>query len=70
MHDEQAMFRHDLRSQLTVIKNALSFVIEGRTGEIPEKTGTFLKEALKRTDMLISLTFQMKEEQGGKHTSG
>lgn len=55
------MLIHKLRGQLTVIKNALSFILEGRTGEISTTTREFIQEAYKRNEELIDLTMRMEK---------
>lgn len=54
MEDAISQLRHNILGQLTVIKNALSFVLEGHTGEITEETKKFLEEAYKRNEEMIN----------------
>lgn len=62
MEDKVAILRHSMLTQLTVIKNALSFILEGRTGEISAQTKQFLEEAYKRNEELINLAISTREE--------
>lgn len=55
MEDAISQLRHNILGQLTVIKNALSFVLEGHTGEITEETKKFLEEAYKRNEEMIKI---------------
>jgi len=63
MEDPIALLRHNLLGQLTVVKNALSFVLEGHTGQITEDTKKFLEEAYKRNDEAINMTLATKKEE-------
>lgn len=60
--DPLASLRHNILGQLTVIKNALSFVLEGHTGQISETTKKFLEEAYKRNEEVINTILATKEE--------
>lgn len=61
--DPIAMFRHNILGHLTVVKNALSFVLEGRTGEISDKTRQFLDEAYKRNEEVIKSAIATREKE-------
>ena len=54
MEDPIAVLRHNILGQLTVIKNALLFVLEGHAGEISEDTRKYLSEAYKRNEEVIN----------------
>lgn len=64
--DQLHVLLHNLRGELTVIKTALSFILEGRTGELAPQTKEFLEQSLQRTENAIQLTFVKREgEQNG-----
>src|SRR3989344_5732372 len=50
-----SMAAHELRSPLTAIKGYVSMIIEGDTGDIPEKDRQFLADAMAVTDRLVDL---------------
>ncbi|MBI2036452.1 hypothetical protein HYT17_02390 [Candidatus Microgenomates bacterium] len=60
MEDALSVLRHNILGQLTVIKNALSFVIEGHTGQINEETKKFLEEAYKRNEEMINTVLETR----------
>lgn len=62
MDDPVAILRHNILGQLTVIKNALSFVLEGHTGQISETTKKFLEEAYKRNEEVINTVLAIRKE--------
>jgi len=62
MEDALSVLRHNILGQLTVIKNALSFVLEGHTGEITDETKKFLEEAYKRNEEMINTVMATKKE--------
>lgn len=62
MDDPIAILRHNILGQLTVIKNALSFVLEGHTGEISQDTKKFLEEAYRRNEEVIATVIVIKEK--------
>lgn len=66
MDNPLAILRHNILGELTVIKNALSFVLEGYTGQISDETKKFLEEAYKRNEEVINtvLTTKDKKENG------
>lgn len=66
MDDQLSIIRHAMLGQLTVIKNALSFVLEGHAGEVSDKTREFLKEAYKRSENLITMLLETR----GKKSDG
>jgi len=53
------MAAHELRSPLTAIKGYISMIIEGDTGEIPQKTRQYLADSMAVTDRLIRLVNNM-----------
>lgn len=62
MEDAISVLRHNILGQLTVIKNALSFVLEGHTGEITEETKKFLEEAYKRNEEMIDTVLATRNQ--------
>jgi signal transduction histidine kinase len=54
-----SMAAHELRAPMTAIKGYVSMVIEGDTGDIPEKARGFLADANSITDRLIRLVNNM-----------
>ncbi|OGM12705.1 hypothetical protein A3A76_04290 [Candidatus Woesebacteria bacterium RIFCSPLOWO2_01_FULL_39_23] len=54
-----SMAAHELRSPLTAIKGYVSMIIEGDTGDIPEKAREFLADAQAVTDRLVRLVNNM-----------
>jgi len=54
-----SMAAHELRSPLTAIKGYVSMIIEGDTGDIPEKARQFLADAMAVTDRLVRLVNNM-----------
>ena len=62
MEDKLATLRHNLLGELTVIKNALSFVLEGHAGSIDDKTKHFLEEAYKRNEKAINMLVATRKE--------
>lgn len=60
--DPVVVLRHNILGQLTVIKNALSFVLEGNTGQITDETKKFLQEAYKRNEELIEKLIATRKE--------
>jgi signal transduction histidine kinase len=54
-----SMAAHELRSPLTAIKGYVSMVVEGDTGDIPEKAREFLADTGAVTDRLIRLVNNM-----------
>lgn len=60
--DPIAIWRHNILGELTVIKNALSFVLEGNTGHIADETKKFLEEAYKRNEKLIETLVATRED--------
>jgi signal transduction histidine kinase len=54
-----SMAAHELRSPLTAIKGYISMIIEGDTGDIPEKARQFLADSGAVTDRLIRLVNNM-----------
>ena len=54
-----SMAAHELRSPLTAIKGYVSMIIEGDTGDIPEKARQFLADAMAVTDRLGRLVNNM-----------
>lgn len=65
MDDPIAILRHNLLGELTVIKNALFFVLEGHTGQISDETKKFLGEAYKRNEEAINMLIKTREEENG-----
>ena len=63
--DVIAVLRHNILGQLTVIKNALSFVLEGQTGEITPETKKFVEEAYKRNEEVINTVIATRKEKNG-----
>jgi hypothetical protein len=64
--DQLHILLHNLRGELTVIKTEVSFILEGRTGELAPQTKDFLEQTLDRTEKAIQLTFVKREgEQHG-----
>ena len=64
MDDAIATLRHNILGELTVIKNALSFVLEGQTGAISEETKKFLSEAYKRNEKVINTVMAKNKTNG------
>lgn len=60
--DPMAIFRHNVLGELTVIKNALSFVLQGHTGEISQETKKFLEEAYKRNEQAITMAIATRKK--------
>jgi len=60
--DPIAILRHDILGHLTVVKNALSFIIEGHTGKVPEEMKKFLNEAYKRNEDVIQTVIATREQ--------
>ncbi len=54
-----SMAAHELRAPMTAIKGYVSMVLEGDTGEIPEKARSFLADTSDITDRLIRLVNNM-----------
>ncbi len=54
-----SMAAHELRAPMTAIKGYVSMVLEGDTGEIPEKARGFLADTSNITDRLIRLVNNM-----------
>ena len=54
-----SMAAHELRAPMTAIKGYVSMVLEGDTGDIPEKTRGFLADTSNITDRLIRLVNNM-----------
>jgi signal transduction histidine kinase len=54
-----SMAAHELRAPMTAIKGYVSMVLEGDTGEIPEKARGFLAETGSITDRLVRLVNNM-----------
>lgn len=54
-----SMAAHELRSPLTAIKGYVSMVIEGDTGDIPEKARQYLADSMAVTDRLVRLVNNM-----------
>ncbi len=54
-----SMAAHELRSPLTAIKGYVSMVVEGDTGDIPEKARQYLADSLAVTDRLVRLVNNM-----------
>ena len=54
-----SMAAHELRSPLTAIKGYLSMVVEGDTGDIPEKAREYLADAMAVTERLVRLVNNM-----------
>ena len=54
-----SMAAHELRSPLTAIKGYVSMIIEGDTGDIPEKSRRYLADSMAVTDRLIRLVNNM-----------
>lgn len=54
-----SMAAHELRAPMTAIKGYVSMVLEGDTGEIPEKARNFLAETGSITDRLVRLVNNM-----------
>ena len=54
-----SMAAHELRSPLTAIKGYISMIVEGDTGDIPEKARQFLADSGAVTDRLIRLVNNM-----------
>jgi signal transduction histidine kinase len=54
-----SMAAHELRSPLTAIKGYLSMVVEGDTGDIPEKARQYLADAMAVTERLVRLVNNM-----------
>ena len=65
MNDPIALLRHNILGQLTVVKNALSFVLEGHTGQVTEETKKFLEEAYKRNEEAINTVLATRELKDG-----
>lgn len=65
MDDVLATLRHNILGELTVIKNALAFVIEGQTGTITDETKKFLREAYDRNEKVINTVMATKEKTNG-----
>lgn len=63
--DAIAVLRHNILGQLTVIKNALLFVLEGHTGEISKETRRFLEEAYKRNEESIDTVLATRKASFG-----
>lgn len=62
MEDEIATLRHNILGQLTVVKNALAFVLGGQTGQISKKSKEFLEEAYKRNEQVINMLIETRKE--------
>ncbi len=54
-----SMAAHELRSPLTAIKGYISMIIEGDTGDIPEKARQYLADSMAVTDRLVRLVNNM-----------
>jgi len=54
-----SMAAHELRSPLTAIKGYISMIIEGDTGDIPEKARQYLADCMAVTDRLVRLVNNM-----------
>ena len=54
-----SMAAHELRSPLTAIKGYLSMVVEGDTGDIPEKAREYLADTMAVTERLVRLVNNM-----------
>lgn len=54
-----SMAAHELRAPMTAIKGYVSMVMEGDTGDIPEKARGFLADASNITDRLVRLVNNM-----------
>ncbi len=54
-----SMAAHELRSPLTAIKGYISMIVEGDTGDIPEKARQYLADSLAVTDRLVRLVNNM-----------
>ena len=54
-----SMAAHELRAPMTAIKGYVSMVLEGDTGDIPEKARGFLADTSNITDRLIRLVNNM-----------
>jgi signal transduction histidine kinase len=54
-----SMAAHELRAPMTAIKGYISMIVEGDTGEIPEKARGYLADAGSVTDRLIRLVNNM-----------
>jgi PAS domain S-box-containing protein len=50
-----SMVSHELRTPLTAMKNAISLILDGATGEFNEKQGKFLEIAKRNIDRLANL---------------
>lgn len=59
--DAIAVLRHNILGHLTVVKNALLFVLDGHTGEITPETRKFIEEAYKRNEEVINTTIATKQ---------
>lgn len=54
-----SMAAHELRSPLTAIKGYISMIIEGDTGDIPEKARQYLADSMAVTERLVRLVNNM-----------
>ncbi len=54
-----SMAAHELRSPLTAIKGYISMIIEGDTGDIPEKARQYLADSMSVTERLVRLVNNM-----------
>lgn len=54
-----SMAAHELRSPLTAIKGYISMIVEGDTGDIPEKARQYLADSMAVTDRLVRLVNNM-----------
>jgi len=54
-----SMAAHELRSPLTAIKGYVSMIMEGDTGDIPEKARQYLADSMAVTDRLVRLVNNM-----------
>lgn len=61
--DPIAILRHDILGHLTVVKNALSFILEGHAGDVPESMKKFLDEAYKRNEDVINTVIATRKEE-------
>lgn len=62
VEDPVAVFRHNILGELTVIKNALLFVLDGHAGAITPDTKKMLQEAYKRNEKVINTTLATRKE--------
>lgn len=61
--NSRAYFYHNLRAPLAVIKSAISLIVEGKTGEIPDQTKKFLDQAYVKTEQLITFIDEMEKKE-------